>query len=48
MTYRAVRPLVVIFILAALASAQDLASFEKRITVKKLAEWLDRRHLRAS
>ncbi len=40
MTYRAVRPLVVIFILAALASAQDLASFEKRTTVKMLPNGL--------
>src|SRR5580700_11213594 len=34
--YRALKPFAVTLILAALAAAQDLASFEKRITVKKL------------
>ena len=40
MKYRAVRLLVLIFFLAALSAAQDLASFEKRTTVKKLANGL--------
>jgi len=35
-----VRPLILIFLLSALAAAQDLASFEKRITVKKLPNGL--------
>src|SRR5580700_6174738 len=34
--YRALKPFAVTLILAALAAAQDIASFEKRITVKKL------------
>jgi len=40
MKYHVVRSLVALFILAALASAQDLASFEKRTTVKKLPNGL--------
>jgi predicted Zn-dependent peptidase len=40
MKYRAVRSLVAILILTALAAAQDLASFEKRTTVKKLPNGL--------
>ena len=35
-------------ILSALAAAQDIASFEKRITVKKLGQWPDGRDLRAA
>src|ERR1700688_4077619 len=34
------RPVVLILLLASLASAQDVASFEKRITVKKLQNGL--------
>ncbi|HTC47776.1 MAG TPA: pitrilysin family protein [Candidatus Aquilonibacter sp.] len=37
---RSLRSLAVILLLAALATAQDVASFEKRITVKKLANGL--------
>ncbi len=40
MKYRAVRSLVAILILTTLAAAQDLASFEKRTTVKKLPNGL--------
>ena len=42
MRHRILRPrvLVLLFILAALAAAQDVASFEKRITVKKLPNGL--------
>jgi len=36
MKSRPIRTLALIFLLNALAAAQDLASFEKRITVKKL------------
>src|SRR5271166_3198951 len=36
MSYRALREFVIVLILAALAAAQDVASFEKRTTVKKL------------
>jgi predicted Zn-dependent peptidase len=36
MKHRIFRPLVFVLILASLAAAQDVASFEKRITVKKL------------
>jgi predicted Zn-dependent peptidase len=36
MNYRALKPFAVVLILTALAAAQDVASFEKRITVKKL------------
>jgi predicted Zn-dependent peptidase len=40
MRYRAIRSAIVLFLLSALAAAQDLASFEKRTTVKKLANGL--------
>jgi predicted Zn-dependent peptidase len=40
MKHRIFRPLVLILVLASLAAAQDVASFEKRITVKKLANGL--------
>src|SRR5580704_16480358 len=40
MKYPAVRTLVVLVVLATLAAAQDQASFEKRTTVKKLANGL--------
>jgi predicted Zn-dependent peptidase len=40
MKHRMLRPLALIFFLTALASAQDVASFEKRITVKKLPNGL--------
>ena len=36
MTQRTLKTLGIVFVLALLAGAQDLASFEKRITVKKL------------
>src|SRR5258708_9454631 len=36
MKHRMLRPLALILILSALAAAQDVASFEKRITVKQL------------
>jgi predicted Zn-dependent peptidase len=36
MRYRALKSLAIIVALCALATAQDVASFEKRITVKKL------------
>jgi predicted Zn-dependent peptidase len=40
MRYRAIRYLAAVLLLATLAAAQDLASFEKRTTVKKLANGL--------
>jgi predicted Zn-dependent peptidase len=40
MKQRILKPLVVILLLAAVAAAQDVASFEKRITVKKLSNGL--------
>src|SRR5712672_2958677 len=40
MKYRILRPLALILLLSALAAAQDIASFEKRITVKKLPNGL--------
>jgi predicted Zn-dependent peptidase len=40
MKYRAVRCLVTVLLLVTFAAAQDLASFEKRTTVKKLANGL--------
>jgi len=40
MKYRMLRSLALIALLASLAAAQDLASFEKRITVKKLPNGL--------
>src|SRR6202451_4491147 len=40
MKYRALNCLALILIFTALAAAQDLASFEKRITVKKLPNGL--------
>ena len=40
MKFRSLRFLSVVFLLATLAAAQDLASFEKRITVKKLPNGL--------
>src|SRR2546422_4577814 len=40
MKFRALKSLALILFLVALAAAQDLASFEKRITVKKLANGL--------
>ncbi|HEY1659751.1 MAG TPA: pitrilysin family protein [Candidatus Sulfotelmatobacter sp.] len=40
MKHRLFRPLALILILAAIAAAQDVASFEKRITVKKLPNGL--------
>jgi len=36
MSYRALKSFVIVLILATLAAAQDIASFEKRTTVKKL------------
>jgi predicted Zn-dependent peptidase len=36
MSYRALKSFAIVLILAALAAAQDIASFEKRTTVKKL------------
>ncbi len=40
MRHRTLKPLIFILLLAALAAAQDVASFEKRITVKKLPNGL--------
>src|SRR5438132_10793995 len=40
MKHRALRILIIFFVLISLAGAQDLASFEKRITVKKLTNGL--------
>jgi predicted Zn-dependent peptidase len=40
MKHRILRPLVLFLVLAAVAVAQDVASFEKRITVKKLPNGL--------
>jgi predicted Zn-dependent peptidase len=40
MKYRMLRPLALVLLLAALAAAQNVASFEKRITVKKLPNGL--------
>jgi predicted Zn-dependent peptidase len=40
MKHRMLRPLALILLLAAVASAQDVESFEKRITVKKLPNGL--------
>src|SRR5258706_13739060 len=40
MKHRILRRFVLILLLSALAAAQDVASFEKRITVKKLANGL--------
>src|ERR1022692_1340842 len=40
MRYRLLRPLALILFLTALAAAQDLSSFEKRITVRKLPNGL--------
>jgi len=40
MTHLTLRPLAVILLLASFAAAQDVASFEKRITVKKLPNGL--------
>src|SRR5881409_1783489 len=40
MKRRALRILIIFFVLISLAEAQDLASFEKRTTVKKLANGL--------
>src|ERR1022692_5069497 len=40
MKYRTLRPLALVLLLSALAAAQDVASFEKRITVKKLPNGL--------
>jgi predicted Zn-dependent peptidase len=40
MKYRILRPLAFALLCAALAAAQDVASFEKRITVKKLSNGL--------
>src|SRR2546421_12764853 len=40
MKHRALRILITFFVLISLAEAQDLASFEKRTTVKKLANGL--------
>src|SRR5713226_6128652 len=40
MKHRLLRSLAMVFLLAALAAAQDVASFEKRITVKKLPNGL--------
>src|SRR3954453_1945622 len=36
MKYRALKYVALIFVLSAIAAAQDVAAFEKRITVKKL------------
>ena len=40
MKYRMLRPLALVLFLAGLAAAQNVASFEKRITVKKLPNGL--------
>src|ERR1700734_3462411 len=40
MRHRTLKPLIFILLLTALAAAQDVASFEKRITVKKLPNGL--------
>lgn len=40
MKYRVFRPLALVLLLTALATAQDVASFEKRITIKKLPNGL--------
>src|SRR6202049_4919138 len=40
MKHRALRPVALILLLTALAAAQNVASFEKRITVKKLPNGL--------
>src|SRR6266851_4659056 len=40
MRYRTIRSAIVLLLLSALAAAQDLASFEKRTTVKNLANGL--------
>jgi predicted Zn-dependent peptidase len=40
MKYRVFRPLAAVLVLTALCAAQDVASFEKRITVKKLPNGL--------
>jgi predicted Zn-dependent peptidase len=40
MKYRAVRSIALLLVLTSLAAAQDVASFEKRTTVKKLANGL--------
>ena len=40
MKYRILRPLALILLLASIAAAQDVASFEKRITIKKLPNGL--------
>jgi len=40
MKYRILRPLALILVLASIAAAQDVASFEKRITIKKLPNGL--------
>ena len=40
MKHRMLRPLSLIMLLAALAAAQDITSFEKRIRVKKLENGL--------
>src|SRR5213078_4515279 len=40
MKHRPLRILIIFFVLISLAEAQDLASFEKRTTVKKLANGL--------
>src|SRR5258706_15986583 len=40
MKHRILRPLVLILLLTAFAAAQDVASFEKRVTVKKLPNGL--------
>src|SRR5882762_1702913 len=40
MKYRILRPLALILLLASIAVAQDVASFEKRITIKKVSNGL--------
>ena len=40
MRYRVLKSLAVVLLFATLAAAQDLTSFEKRVTVKKLANGL--------
>src|SRR6266849_2803657 len=40
MKYRILRPLALILLLASFAASQDVASFEKRITIKKLPNGL--------
>src|SRR6266404_7785676 len=40
MKHRALKSFALLLLLSALAAAQDVASFEKRITVKKLANGL--------